>query len=253
MYRIGLISRNTLLVLGFLCITTVDSVAQQRKTVYDNQLWFQYFLNARVSEKWGVYFDGGYRTTQWNKSNQYLLRLGATYHFNRNINAQAGLAYFVGYVRSGDKVLQNPEIRPWQRINAISSIGRCVITQRYRFEERFVHKFKGAELADGYNFNFRVSYHMALQVPLNKPKIEKGAFYLQATNELFVNFGGNIVNNVFDQDRVFGGFGYQVSKQFAVLTGYQHIWQQRSDGFTINDVSCLRLTIFYNMDFRNKE
>lgn len=236
-----------------ICVSKVNSLAQTRKTVYDNQVWFQYFMNARLSEKWSAYFDGGYRTTDWNKSRQYLLRTAATYHLNSKHTIQAGFAYFVTYARSGSNILPVPELRPWQRYNVTSTLGRAIVIQRYRLEERFFHKYKGAELTDGYKFNFRASYHLGFAVPLNKKTLEKGTVFLQASNELFINFGSGIVYNIFDQYRIFGGLGYQFTKEIGCLAGYQHVWQQGSDGLTMNDNSCVRLSIIHNLDFRSKE
>jgi hypothetical protein len=254
MYRIRLVLVRSLLVFVTICVSLLQVSAQSRKTVYDHQAWFQYFLNARVSEKFSVNLDGGYRTSDWfGKNYQYLLRSGLTYHINKKQNFQAGVAYFTTYSWVADQSLSVPEIRGWQRFNSSSNLGRIIIIQRYRLEERFIHKSKKLELVDGYKFNFRATYHLGFQLPLNKKLIEKGTVFLQASNEIFINFGSDIVYNVFDQERIFGGLGYQFTDGLSCVAGYQQVWQQKSDGLTINDNACIRLSIIHNIDFRNKE
>ena len=74
--------------------------------------------------------------------------------------------------------------------------------QWVRLEERWRRKIKDAdELADGYNFNYRIRYNFFFQVPITKKAYEKGSLTYVFNDELMINFGDQIVYNYFDQNR----------------------------------------------------
>ncbi|MEO7393735.1 MAG: DUF2490 domain-containing protein, partial [Chitinophagaceae bacterium] len=54
--------------------------------------------------------------------------------------------------------------------------------------------------------------------------------YFVINDEVHINFGEEIVNNYFDQNRFFVGLKYQCSKQSNVQLGYMNVFQQLAAG-----------------------
>ncbi len=241
---------------GLLAINgRVMAQAQSRKTIHSDQVWTQYFLAARLSDKFSLHFDMGYRSRGvFSGHSVAFVRPGLTYHITPNLNFQVGYAHFEAFFTNSEGNDVNvPEQRGWQRFNYNKSYDRFLVFQKYRLEERFIRNANKTEVLPGHHFNFRAAYQLGFIVPVNHRTLEKNTVYIQASDEIFINFGGDIVYNVFDQNRVFAGVGYQMTKGAAVLAGYQHIWQQKSDGVTINSIDCYRVSIIQNMDFRKNQ
>ena len=72
------------------------------------------------------------------------------------------------------------------------------------------------------------------------------------SDELYINFGKNIVNNYFDQNRVFLGAGYMVNRNDNLVVGYMNIFQQQPTGNQYKQLNVIRLSYFGNFDFRKK-
>lgn len=76
-------------------------------------------------------------------------------------------------------------------------------------EERFNHKIANDALQDGYNLNFRFRYLLNLMVPLNLDFIEPNTLFFAFNDEIHINVGKQITYNLFNQNRLFVGLGYQ--------------------------------------------
>ena len=125
--------------------------------------------------------------------------------------------------------------------------------QWIRLEERWRRKIKDAdELADGYNFNYRIRYNFFFQVPVTKKAYEKGSFTFVLNNELMINFGDQIVYNYFDQNRFFTGFNYFFSKNTSLQFGYLNVFQQLPAGNKYKIMNGARIFFFQNLDLRKK-
>lgn len=125
--------------------------------------------------------------------------------------------------------------------------------QWFRLEERFRRKIEDDNnLAGGYSFNFRARYNILSQVALNKQPFKPGSFSFVLSNEVFVNFGKEIIYNTYDQNRFFAGFHYHVNKHDNLQFGYMNVYQQQSAGNRYRSIHAARLFYFHNLDFRKK-
>jgi hypothetical protein len=61
---------------------------------------------------------------------------------------------------------------------------------------------------------------LRLQMPLGKKQIEDKTFYAAVYDEIFVQFGENVQENIFDQNRLGALIGYKVNKYFKLELGY---------------------------------
>lgn len=232
-------------------IVSFGTVSGQDKNIkHDSQIWLHYFLNTRLTDKWSANFDAGYRRTDKfvNKPLQWLVRTGATYHITNDVSFTAGYAYFSLHTITSKTEFDRSEHRPWLRVTLSQKYGKLNVYHRYRFEMRNIQKNNLNGLLDDYNSYFRAGYQLNLQYLLNGDKIAKGTFYLIALNEMFVNFGADVLN-YFDQNRAYLGLGYGISKNTNFTLGYQHVYSQQSTT-AFSDLSTVRFNIIQNIDFR---
>ena len=71
-------------------------------------------------------------------------------------------------------------------------------------------------------------------------------------DEVHINFGKEIVNNYFDQNRFFLGLKYQLNDQNNFQVGYMNLFQQLPAGNKYRSLHTMRLFYFQNLDLRRK-
>ena len=240
-------------ILYFLFFTTC--IAQVKQTEKVQQVWLGYFNQTRFSDKWGMWSDLHLRTKEDFVSDfsQAIVRLGLTYYLNDDTKLTAGYAFVNHFPADNHKNISQPEHRPWQQIQWHTRNPKLRLMQWFRLEERWRRKvLNDDELADGYNFNFRLRYNILSQFPLSKKKFQPGTLSLVLSNEVFVNFGKQIVYNYFDQNRFFAGFHLHVNKHDNLQFGYMNIFQQMASGNKYRSNHVARVFYFHNLDLRNK-
>jgi hypothetical protein len=127
------------------------------------------------------------------------------------------------------------------------------LMQWIRLEERFRRKvLDDSELEEGYNFNFRVRYNLFTMVPLSKRSFQPKTLSFVVNDEVYLNFGKEIVYNYFDQNRFFTGFAYHVDKHNNLQFGYMNVFQQLASGNKYRSNHAARLFYFHNLDLRKK-
>jgi hypothetical protein len=219
---------------------TVIHFSKAENITSNTETWFQTFVNARLSSTLGVNFDAGFRTRDQfiNRHFQTLFRIGAVYYFEKT-NLTIGYAHFI--------TEGNPEHRAYQFFVVPQNLGIFNLRHRYRLEQRFRYQ----TATDKYIFNHRFGYQLQIQIPLKGKKIEPKTPFILIQDEIFINFGKNVRNNFFDQNRILLGFGYQFSKTFTANIGYQYNFVQRANPETFEQINGIRLNAIINLDFRN--
>jgi hypothetical protein len=125
--------------------------------------------------------------------------------------------------------------------------------QWLRLEQRFNEKVVADQKQNGYNYNFRVRYNFSFFIPLKGKELIAKTPFAAIGNELFLNFGDRVVYNTFDQNRLFAGFGYQISSHLNAQLGYMNIYQQEDSGNNYLSTHVIRLFLFHSLDLRNKD
>lgn len=203
----------------------------------DTGNWFIYFGNQAINKKWNWHNEIQYRNYNFaGDTQQLLLRTGIGYNLTENNNnILLGYAYInsQNYIGDTDEKTDTNENRIYQQFITRQNFGRIYLQHRYRVEERF--------LKDDFQMRFR--YFLALNVPLNKPKMEDKAFYISAYNEIFLN----AESPVFDRDRVYGAIGYVINKNFRVEAGFMRQIQEKTGR------NQFQIVIYNNIPFSNKK
>lgn len=228
----------------------------QKQTTNVTQAWFGYLNQTRFSDKWGFWLDAHLRTKEKLATNfsTSILRLGLTYYLANNARLTVGYGWinnFPGDIHPG---VLRPEHRPWQQFQWLTKYSWLRTSQYVRLEERFRRKVLNAStLDDGYNFNYRVRYNLLLTIPLGKLEGPASKWSAVVNNELMINFGKEVVNNYFDQNRFFVGLALQTTPSDNIQFGYLKVFQQQAAGNRYRSISAPRIYYTHNLDLRKKD
>ncbi len=205
-----------LIVVLVLCVTSVFAQVESGKT----GAWYMYFFKHQFKEsQFG--FQGDIQYRNWNvigDLEQLLLRAGATYT-PKEANVLLTLGY--GHITTGafgDSDDTVTESRIYQEVLLPQKVGnRVYLTHRFRYEQRFV---------EDQDFRTRYRYNLFLNLPFNKPTLEKQAIYAALYNELFINGQQDIGNGqevtFFDRNRTYLGLGYVLKPGQRIQLGWMN-------------------------------
>ena len=100
-----------------------------------------------------------------------------------------------------------------------------------------------------YDFTYRFRYQFLANIPITKHHYQKGSLSFVASNEIYLNFGKDIVYNTFDQNRLSAGFYYYLNNENIFQFGYTNVYQMFNQKNKFGNVDVIRLSIFNNIDF----
>ncbi len=230
----------------------LESRAQERITDHESQIQAGYFSQLRFSDHTGALSEIQVRTKEnfFSDLSVLMMRLGFTYFFNDDAKLSAGYA-FVNHFPAGNNTISRPEHRPWQQMQWHQKYHSMHLIQSFRLEERFKRKLLDHDqLGVGYSFNFRARYSFLSQFALGSKKLSHGKWSLVVSDEVFINFGKEIVKNYFDQNRLFAGLQYQLTPHTSLQGGYMNMFLQLPAGNTYRMSHIGRLMLIQNLDLR---
>lgn len=241
----------------FCCVAVINANGQSqtpKKMESISETWLNYYNQTRLSKRWGFWFDMQLYSKDHmvNWPSQVEVRPGITYYFTDDARLTAGYSFINYFPGEGHEHISQQEHRPWQQFQWYTRYRKFRIMQWVRLEERFVRKIKNDDsLAAGYNFNYRVRYNMFFTIPLANDKSTLSRFAFTVGDELYLNFGSRIVNNYFDQNRIFIGGSYKTNAHDNLQAGYLHIFQELSATNNYKRMEIFRISYFHNLDLRN--
>ncbi|MDX1911242.1 MAG: DUF2490 domain-containing protein [Saprospiraceae bacterium] len=245
--------KNSFLMLFLLCASM--TLVAQKTMVTEEQTWFGVFSQTRLSKRWGIWFDAHFRLKDdfVGAAAQGIVRAGPMYYLTDNIRLTAAYAYVHHFPGDNHKNIAQPEHRPWQQIQWFQRGKNARLMQWIRLEERFRRNIVDDNtLGEGYRFNGRIRYNLALFLPLTAKKFAPGGLQVLLNNETMINFGKNIVYNHFDQNRFFLGLVYQVNSHAQLHGGYMNLYQQQASGDVFRNQHTIRVFYFHNFDLRHQ-
>lgn len=221
--------RNTLLVIVIYSILEVNRVYGQNTRINNTNAigWYNYFGTFRVSEKFSIHSEYQFRRNNlivdWQQS---LLRLGLNYHLNSKVQFRVGYAWIETFPY-GDIPINSmgrdfTEHRIFQIVTISDKVSIVEMSHRFMLEQRWIGRYSNNNLEneDEYPFLNRVRYMFRLQIPLNGKEITNKTPYFALYDEIFVGFGKNVIENIFDQNRFGVLFGYRLNALFRLEAGY---------------------------------
>lgn len=213
-----------------------SGTAQPRLATNNTIAWLASFNTIFLTKHVSLWAEYQWRREGLDFKNwqQSLARVGLQYHFKNSLILTAGYGYiesfpFGDYPAGPYKI---PEHRFFEQAMWSNNLGRMQIVHRYRLEQRLVGKVnqKAADYAvDGYNYTNRMRYMLRMVYPINHKTSVDNTWYAVAFDELFIGFGSNVNQNIFDQNRIAGGIGYQFNKMLKIeACAYNQTVQQGS-------------------------
>lgn len=248
--------KNKLSSILLLIICTATIKAQNTRLNDYNQIgWINYFGTFKITEKYSLHSEYQLRRDNYvSDKQQGLLRVGINYQANPKLQLRLGYAWIETY-NYGEYAINGfgkdfTEHRLFQTATLNEKISIFDISHRFMLEQRFVGRYSKPELntEDEYPFLNRFRYMFRIQMPLKGTEIKNKTAYLAAYNELFIGFGNNVNENIFDQHRIGLLLGYRFDSNFRIEGGYlnqtlqlgreinQRNIFQNNNGFIINTV-----------------
>lgn len=196
-------------------------------------------VTYKHNEKWSLYGEGQLRAIEdYAKPDYYEVKGGIGYNINKQHQPFIGIGKYGTYKNS--KFYQN-EFRIWLQYVFSHNLGKAKIDHRARAEKRFFDYPQ----TDTKSNTERYRYRLTATYPLNRDKLGPGTLFVNGFEELF--FGPD--EPAFKRNRLFGGFGYQFSKNIGSNLGY--MWQRE---FALKGNTNLHFLYFaLNFSFTGKD
>lgn len=216
---------------------------------YHNVVWGRLALTDTITGKlrWELYLQGRLQNREPHSLNAFEAPQFVSYWpwltYSIRPTLRVGLSpigYFKSWLLIGNPAeadrLPITELRVALRLDQEQRFGRFTLTNRYSLERRW------RDLGNNnvYVPNWRVRYQARIDVPVRADWI-RHSFSLTVSNELFLQFGEAVRNNpnVFDQNRLYGGFTYGLTRSIRASLGYIYQIQQRNSGLEFDNANVL--------------
>lgn len=224
----------------FLMIIATVSASAQTEAEQSLGNWLMYFGNNKLSEKWNLHTEAQYRLYGGIENfNQLLLRTGLTFVISPSADVTFGYANITSEsFYKGEEAINKNEHRIWQQLILKNNVGRVMFNHRYRIEQRW----ETSEQAGDRYLN-RLRYRLHVTFPLNPEGLIPGSTYISFYDEIFIH----VNDTPFDQNRLYGGFGYRVNEELTIETGFL---RNRLGNFNFNR---LQFAVFFNPDFSSSK
>jgi hypothetical protein len=250
--------KNKILLLSLVMMSSTLFMDAQRQISAQQNTWFMYFGNHRLSDKWGIHTEYQWRREDLGQNwQQSLMRVGVDYYIPDGPMLTAGYGWIQSFPYGEQPISYSfNEHRIWQQMILKQKAGRFYFNHRYRLEQRFLERKtlnSAAEFEhDEFVFRQRARYRFMVNIPLNHPEMKEKTLFLALYDEPFIQFGKGVGANTLDQNRLYGALGYQVNKSLQIQAGYLNQMVFKGDGVHAERNHNLQLGITYNMDFREK-
>lgn len=210
-------------------ILSINKTLAQNTRITDNNTigWFNYFGTFKLKNKIGIHTEYQIRRDNFLADKQQgLLRIGANYQINSKVQFRLGYAWIETYPY-GDVPINGfgkdfTEHRIFETATFTDKISILELSHRFILEQRWVGRYSNVLLSNEDEFLFlnRLRYMFRIQLPLKGKAIESKTPYLAIYDEIFVGFGKNVNENIFDQNRFGLLLGYKLNNSFRVEAGY---------------------------------
>ena len=226
--------------------------------------WYNYFGTFKVSQKFGIHTEYQFRRTEtiteWQQS---LLRVGVNYQLNPRIQLRLGYAWIetfpYGEIPINGMGKDFTEHRLFQMATITDKVSIVDLSHRFMLEQRWVGRYSNANLTteDEFPFLNRLRYMFRMQIPLKGKEIKDKTAYLSIYDEVFIGFGKNVNENIFDQNRVGILLGYKFSPSIRIEGGYLNqilqLGREVNNRNVFQHNNGLILNSYFNIDLTTKK
>jgi hypothetical protein len=197
-----------------------------RLTDHNSVGWYSFFTTVKVAPKVSFHGDFQYRRDDYVvKDLQNLLRVGINYQLHPRITTRVGYAHAETFAY-GDIPLnslgrQFSENRTFEAITITDKINKVDLSHRFMLEQRWVGRYStaAAKTEDLFPLTNRLRYMLRAQLPLKGTSIANKTPYVVAFQEILIQFGKNVGENIFDQNRLCLLLGYRFNNNYRLEAG----------------------------------
>lgn len=224
----------------FICISFIFTVLSLSSQVVHQQIyWTRLYIRVKINDKWSWQTEADNR--RFFGKNQQLQFIAHT-HVHRKFgkNTEGSLGFTYSEVWQG--ILPVPELRSFQEFYIYQKLNdKARFTHRFRTEERWFRNYQNEALTEGYNFKCRLRYMLRFEYKLSEK------WLLKLNDEVMYH------TDDFDQNRIYGGFEYRISKDVSLELGYMKLYQKRANNKGFYDRDNLRMTVYKDFNIKNKK
>lgn len=240
----------------FLLISNITFAQNTRISTYNSIGWYNCFGTFKLNNKFGIHAEYQFRRndiiTEWQQS---LLRFGINYQINPKIQFRVGYAwietYPYGEIPINSMGKDFTEHRLFQAATITDKSSSVDLSHRFMFEQRWIGRYSSASLdkEDEFTLLYRLRYMFRIQIPLKGKEIVDKTPYIALYDEIFVGFGKNVNENIFDQNRIGVLMGYKFSPIVKIEAGYLNQIIQLGREINSNNVFQYNNGIILNLNF----
>jgi hypothetical protein len=143
---------------------------------------------------------------------QFYLQPSIIYVHSPNLNFAGSYTYQRNNPFNGNFVNEH---RLWQQVIFSLPISSGRLTNRFRFEERFIEN----KVTEEYPFSTRARYQIGFNIPLQGWTLDKHEFYFNTYNEFYFSLTG-AKNATYSENWTYAGCGYDLGKMGRLELGY---------------------------------
>lgn len=203
----------------------VMAQAPAKQVITGNQHWLGYIGTGKLNNKWSAQLLVNYWSRKWLQNPVQVLVVPALHYTTKQeVVLGAGMAYARLYNSEGSAIRN--EYRPHQEVNFKQALSKIGLSHRLQLEERFFELINPPEGTDTHAFLWRGRYRSNLTIPIKFSEAGNTNLSLLLSNEVFLHFGKQAIN-VFDQNRIIAGPGWQLNPNLNVALRYMHFYIAR--------------------------
>lgn len=224
---------------SLLCFGITNAAGQNTSTRYSS--WNTFDVSKQINQNWSINTEFNLRRTQFLKDwEQLVIRPFVHYKFENDLDIAFGYSYIRNYKHDGNSLpLDIIEHNIFQQLTLTHRFSNFILDHRLRFEVRHIdyitELFDGVYDVDGSRIRNRFRYKFQIRIPL-KTFNESQAISAILYDEAFLDLGNGLRPEKLDQNWMFVGLIFRVSKQVKVRSGYHDIYAKREDLFINNRV-----------------
>lgn len=211
----------------FIILISLKFKGQNRISNHNQIGWYAYNGTFKLDEKFSVHTEYQWRRNDYIETwQQGLLRVGLNFQLNPTVQFRVGYAWAetfpYGEIPLNGMGKDFTEHRIFEMATLSQKSGIVDISHRIMLEQRWVGRYSNATLTkeDQFPFMNRARYMVRAQVPLKGNSISDKTPYAAVYDEIFIGFGKNVGENVFDQNRLGILLGYKFNGKVRVEGGY---------------------------------
>ncbi|HEY0057301.1 MAG TPA: DUF2490 domain-containing protein [Pedobacter sp.] len=242
----------------FVSILVLFSLGVSAQKVYNHGVfWGRIILTDTINSKlrWELYLQKRTQNTSSKSANIFAaphfisIWPWLSYKITKNTKVSLSpIAYFDSHLFYNSPQEVKPEgvkeYRASLRLETEQKMKLFNYSNRYSLE----YRLRDLRNVDQYKPNWRVRYLFKLEKPISNLLSSEKPLSVFTSNEVFIQFGNAVKNNpnIFDQNRINVGAGYEVFKNVKLSASYLKIIQQRISGKEIDNADALWVVVTFD-------